>query len=98
MGKECETDFDLFEWDRDKARENLAKHGVDFDEAATVFQDGLQLIVNAARNGENRDKAIGFSRRGRLLCVVHIEVEYEFIRIISAWPATATETALYHDQ
>lgn len=98
MDIEFETGRTLFVWDMEKAPQNIEKHDVDFTEAATVFDDLLLLIVDAARNGESREKAIGLSAGGRLLSVVHTEVDGEFIRIISAWPATATETAQYHDQ
>ena len=53
-------------------------------------------VANPSRAGtEARDKAIGFSTGGRLLTVVHLEVEGEFIRIMSAWRASAAEEALY---
>jgi len=44
---------------------------------------------------EQRDAVIGFSSAGRLLTVVHVEFEGEFIRIISAWRASAAEEAFY---
>jgi len=44
---------------------------------------------------EARHKAIGFSAGGRLLTVVHIEIEGEFIRIISAWRSSVAEEAFY---
>jgi uncharacterized DUF497 family protein len=49
------------------------------------------VLMEAARNGESRHKAIGFSRVGRLLAVVHTEEDGELIRIISACPATARD-------
>ncbi len=49
----------------------------------------------AGEGSEARDKAIGFSAGGRLLTVVHIEIEGEFIRVISAWRASAGEEVLY---
>jgi uncharacterized DUF497 family protein len=98
MDIEFESGRTLFVWDMEKAPENLAKHNVEFTEAATVFEDVLLLITDASRNGHSRDKAIGFSSSGRLLAVVHTEADREFIRIISAWLATTTETSLYHDQ
>ncbi len=84
-----------FVWHLEKAAENEHKHGVDFAEAATVFDDPFLCIVAADRNGQAREKAIGFSVRGRLLAVVHLEFEGEHIRLISAWTATETEEALY---
>ena len=95
MDIEFELDHTQFVWDMEKGTHNLDKHGVEFTEAATVFQDPLLVVTEAGRNGECRDKAIGFSSAGRLLVVVHTETDGEFIRIISAWPATATDEQLY---
>jgi uncharacterized DUF497 family protein len=95
MDIEFEESRTLFVWDMEKGPENLTKHGVEFTEAASVFRDPHLVIVNAARNGESRDKAIGIGSAGKLLAVVHMEVDGEFIRIISAWPATPSEAALY---
>jgi uncharacterized protein len=84
-----------FVWQELKAAENQRKHGVSFEEAATVFDDPLFVIQDASRNEERRDAAIGFSSAGRLLTVVHIEVDGEYIRIISAWRASAAEEGFY---
>jgi uncharacterized protein len=84
-----------FRWDELKAAENHLKHGVPFEEAVTVFDDPLFVLQDASRDEEQRDAVIGFSSAGRLLTVVHIELEGEFIRIISAWRASAAEEALY---
>jgi uncharacterized DUF497 family protein len=84
-----------FRWDESKAAENQRRHGVSFEEAATVFDDPLFVLQDASRNEERRDAVIGFSSAGRLLTVVHIEVEGEFIRIVSAWRASAAEEAFY---
>jgi uncharacterized protein len=84
-----------FRWDESKAAENQRRHGVSFEEAATIFDDPLFVLQDASRNEERRDAVIGFSSAGRLLTVVHIEVEGEFIRIISAWRASAAEEAFY---
>jgi uncharacterized DUF497 family protein len=83
-----------FIWNDNKALENESKHGVEFTEAATVFDDPLLVMASASRNGEERDKAIGFSAAAKLLAVVHIEAK-ESIRIIPAWPASTVEEALY---
>lgn len=66
-----------------------------FEEAATVFDDPLFILRDATRNDELREAAIGLSSIARLLTVVHLEVDGEFIRIISAWRASAAEEALY---
>lgn len=91
--------FDLngesFVWNAEKAKKNLDKHGVRFEEATSVFADPLFVLVQASRNDEAREAAIGFDASGRLLYVVHIEVEGEFIRLISARRATSTEEQHY---
>jgi uncharacterized protein len=84
-----------FRWDESKAAENQRKHGVSFEEAVSVFDDPLFVLQDASRRQEQRDAVIGFSSAGRLLTVVHIEIDGEFIRIISAWRASAAEEAFY---
>lgn len=84
-----------FVWDDDKARANVAKHGVSFKAAASTFFDPLLCVVDASRNDEARCAAIGFDDHARLLYVVHVEVEGEHLRIISARPATREERQTY---
>ena len=75
--------------------QRINKSGVSFEEAVTVFDDPLFVLQDASRNEEQRDVVIGFSSAGRLLTVVHIEFDGEFIRIISAWRASPAEEAFY---
>ena len=87
-----------FEWDDAKARTNLRKHGVDFDEAATVFRDdGARLIPDPEHSDdEPRFVLLGLSERLRLLVVVHAYREADSsIRIISARKATPRERGQY---
>jgi uncharacterized protein len=84
-----------FVWDESKALENQRKHGISFEEAATVFDDPFVVLRDASRNEEPRDAAIGFSSAGHLLTVVHVECDGESIRIISAWRASAAEETFY---
>lgn len=81
-----------FEWDRSKARRNLQKHRISFDEAVTVFYDSLAATVDDVDHSvrERRYLTIGYSARGRLLVVAHID-RGTAVRIISARPATAGE-------
>ena len=81
-----------FEWDREKARRNLRKHGVSFDEAVTIFYDLLSATFDDPDHsvGEQRLITLGHSPRGRLLVVSHTE-RGDAVRIISARPATAGE-------
>jgi uncharacterized protein len=82
----------LFEWDRKKARSNLAKHRVSFDEASTAFRDALSITISDPLHSEDEDRfvLIGYSNRNRLLVVVHTD-RGDRIRIISARPATKRE-------
>ena len=84
-----------FVWDANKAASTWRKRGIRFEDAATVFMDPLLVMTDASRNDEARDAVIGFDQSGRLLFVVHIKFEGEFIRIISARPTEPHEEALY---
>lgn len=98
MDVRCEFNGDSFVWNAEKAAANWQKHGVRFEEAATVFQDPFFVLTDASRNEQARDAAIGFDSTARLLFVVHIEVEDSgdpHIRIISARRAEPHEEALY---
>jgi uncharacterized protein len=86
---------DLFVWNAGKAEINWRKHGIRFEEAATVFGDPMLVLTDASRNDEARDAAIGFDTQGRLLFVVHIEIEATCIRIISARRAEPFEEVIY---
>lgn len=85
-----------FEWDPRKARANLAKHGVSFEEAATAFEDKLGAYYPDTLD-EARFILIGYSSKHRLLFVVHAEVDGDTIRIISARKATKHEKAHYEN-
>jgi len=95
MDMNYELEGELFIWDTLKAKKNWYKHGVHFEEAATVFLDPMLVIMNASRNNETREAAIGFDATGRMLYVVHIEIEGTFIRIISARRAEPSEEITY---
>jgi hypothetical protein len=85
-----------FVWDQAKAAANLRKHGVSFEEASSAFEDKLAACYPDSLH-EDRFILIGYSRRQRLLYVVHAEVEPDAIRIISARKATAHEKARYEN-
>lgn len=88
-----------FEWDPDKAKANLARHGVGFLEAATVLGDPLSLTISdpSHSEGEQRFVSVGMSDRARLLVVAHTEWG-ERIRIISARRATRREQRAYEQE
>jgi len=87
-----------FEWDPAKAAENLANHGVSFEEAATVFRDTLSQTGQDPDHsvGEERFVTFGVSTSGRLLVVAHTE-RGDTIRIISARPARPGERNIYEE-
>lgn len=86
-----------FEWDENKARTNRHKHGIDFDEARTVFADPLARIFDDIWHSadEHREILIGTSNRGRLLIVCFAERSDEVVRIISSREATPKERKEY---
>jgi uncharacterized DUF497 family protein len=81
-----------FEWDADKAAQNIKKHRVSFDEAVTVFYDPLAATFDDPdhSNNENRLVTVGYSAQGRLLVVCHVERGVA-TRLISARRATVRE-------
>jgi len=85
-----------FEWDEDKARQNLKKHGVSFEEASTVFGDPLALTIHDPLHSEEEDRFItlGESHRRRLVVVVSTD-RGNRVRIISARVATRRERKDY---
>jgi len=87
-----------FEWDERKAKPNLAKHGVSFEEASTVFGDPLSLTIPdpAHSQGEDRSIVLGQSHERELLVVVHTE-RGDHIRIISARRASRRERKSYEE-
>ena len=87
-----------FEWDENKAGSNLAKHGVSFGEASTVFGDPLSLTIPDPDHSQAEDRfiIIGSSHRGKFLVVVHTE-RGDSIRIISARRAGKRERKAYEE-
>ena len=87
-----------FEWDPEKNKANIKKHGVSFEEARMVFYDTQSVIMPDLEHSsvEERFSIIGFSRKDRLLTVCHCERQHgEITRIISARKATNIEKNLY---
>lgn len=87
-----------FEWDPDRAARNLAKHGVAFAEAGTVFGDPLAITFfdPAHSDDEVRYLTFGHSTEGRLLVVSHTD-RGNRNRIISARVATRRERKIYEE-
>jgi uncharacterized DUF497 family protein len=87
-----------FEWSQPKARTNLRKHGVSFEEAKSIFYDeyARQFFDDEHSEDEERFILLGKSNRTRILIVCHCERESgNIIRIISARKATVKERKFY---
>jgi len=88
----------LFRWDAEKEQTNIAKHeGINFRQAAQVFFDPFLMCEDASRNDEARDGAIGVDFDFKVLYVIHILFESDYIRIISAKKAEPWQRKLYED-
>jgi uncharacterized DUF497 family protein len=96
------VDYD-FEWDPNKARLNRRKHGVTFEQAATVFRDQRAVTVfdDAHSGKEDRWITMGLSAAGGLLVVHHTFEETDGnavrIRVFSSRKATRKEAGQYED-
>ena len=87
-----------FEWDDEKAKSNLKKHSVSFEEGATIFNDqGIATISDPDHSDdEERYISIGKSVIKRLLSIIHT-YRKERIRLISARKATRAEKDNYEN-
>lgn len=86
-----------FEWDNVKAKKNVTKHGISFQEAETVFGDPLARIFDDEWHSseEKCEIIIGHSKRNRLLIVCFTEKYDGVIRIISSRSVTRKERQDY---
>lgn len=93
-----------FEWDPLKAASNLVKHGVSFEQAASVLLDALALTVFDAAHSEFEERwfTLGLASNGRLLAVAHTYSasgpSSAKVRIISAREATKHERRQYENE
>jgi uncharacterized protein len=87
-----------FDWDNNKAKSNILKHGITFDEAITVFADPYLLFTEDFNHSgqEEREWAIGEAENGSIIVVV-FTMRGEQIRIISARKATKVECKSYEE-
>jgi len=85
-----------FEWNESKAKANLAKHGVSFDEAKTVFIDPFYIDFYDPDHSDEEERyiIIGQSQQHRLLVVSYTE-RRQRVRLISAREATRREKGAY---
>ena len=87
-----------FEWDDEKSKANLKKHGISFLEASSVFFDENARILDDPEHSGDEERFIllGFSKEHKMLVVCHCYREKELIvRIISARKATKRESLSY---
>ena len=87
-----------FAWDRRKARSNLKKHGVSFEEAQAVFLDDNARLIDDPDHSQEEERFVllGYSYQARCLIVSHCYRESgSVIRLISARRATAQEEEVY---
>ena len=88
-----------FEWDPKKAKANLQKHGVAFDEAATIFRDRLGITIYDPDHSDQEDRyiTVGMSGAGRFLMVAHTDRGHR-TRIINARELTRKERKAYEKE
>ncbi len=88
----------FFEWDEYKAKLNLKKHQVSFEEAKTIFDDPLAVTIDDPDHSDDEERYIdiGFSAKGRLLVVVYTERGMA-IRVISCRKANDAERRVYNE-
>ncbi len=86
----------IFEWDEQKAKSNIRKHGVSFDEAKAVFMDPFSITIPDPDYTANEERFvdIGSSVSRAILVVVYAERDAS-IRIISCRKATPSERRSY---
>ena len=83
-----------YEWDPDKAKQNIRKHGIAFADAVSVFFDDSAITVEDNNLDEVRFATLGMDALGRVLVVVYTWRE-DNIRMISARKATERERMEY---
>jgi hypothetical protein len=86
-----------FRWNEAKAKVNAKKHDVSFEQAVQVFFDPFVKYQDASNHDEIRDAAVGCDFNFGLLFVVHLVIEDDFIRIVSARKAEPRERENYED-
>jgi uncharacterized DUF497 family protein len=88
----------IFEWDPKKAAKNLKKHGVTFQEAATVFGDPLAITFQDPDHSDDEERQLtfGLSLQRRLIVVSHTK-RGDRTRIITARPMDRKERAIYEE-
>ncbi|NJN80769.1 MAG: BrnT family toxin [Anaerolineales bacterium] len=92
-----------FEWDTNKAKINLKKHQISFEEGKTIFADPFLITTLDEEHSDKEERfiSIGTSTKQRILLVIHLEkidfTDNIVIRIISCRKATSTERKIYEE-
>jgi hypothetical protein len=92
-----------FEWDRNKARTNISKHKISFENATSVFRDKHAISISDEEHSEEEERwlTIGMDEVTRTLVVIHTYISIDEnncnIRIISARKATKKERQIYNE-
>ena len=92
-----------FEWDPAKAKKNLSKHKISFEDAASIFKDKNSISVFDESHSENEERwaTIGLDARTRTIVVIHTYISLDKdtynIRMISARKATKSEVTFYNE-
>ena len=87
-----------FEWDENKNVINISKHGIDFDEASSIFYDEKAIMFDDPEHSDEEERfiLIGMSQKLNVLTVCHCyRNRDDVIRIITARKATKTESEYY---
>ena len=94
----------IFEWDPQKAKENLRKHRISFERAATVFRDPQALSIFDVAHSQDEDRwvTLGLDSSGTLLVTMHtfyaLDDSSRRVRMISARKANRKEARQYQGQ
>ena len=88
--------MDGYEWDEEKNAKNLSKHGISFEEAATIFDGPVLSVRDEDSLVEMRDRSFGLIGGIVVACVIHTQ-RSETTRIISARKATKTERKMFDE-
>lgn len=89
----------LFEWDKEKEKINITKHGIDFTTAAKIFKDENRIEMYDEEHSDFEDRYVTIGTIGGIAYVVVVVYteRKEAIRLISARKATNQERRMYYD-
>jgi len=85
-----------FEWDENKEKINIRKHGISFDEAALVFFDDVRYELYDRKHSISESRNIAIGMVSKIIFVVYTERDKSNIRLISARPANKIEKRIYY--